>query len=130
VLLKDYNYRTPEVDLTGRKAVKSGDAGTVYEYGSHFKSVTEAVTAAEIASNRLATQQVMIDGAGNCRGMRAGKRFTLAEHFKDDLNTTFVLTQVMHLGAHTMEGDSMNVFRTETASAASSPTGPTCSGRN
>ena len=110
VLLKDYNYRTPEVDLTGRKAVKSGDVGTVYEYGSHFKNVTEAAKAAEIASNRLGIQQIMIDGAGNCRGMRAGKRFTLKEHFKDKLNTTFVITQVMHLGAHTMEGDSMNVF--------------------
>ena len=110
VLLKDYNYRTPEVDLTGSKAVKSGDTGTVYEYGSHFKNVTEATKAAEIASNRIATQQVMIDGASNCRGMRAGKRFSLKDHFKDELNTKFVLTQVMHLGAHTMEGDSMNVF--------------------
>jgi type VI secretion system Vgr family protein len=110
VTLKDYNYRTPEVDLTGKKAVKSGDIGTVYEYGSHFKNVTEAAKAAEIASNRLATQQIIIEGTGNCRGMRAGKRFTLKEHFKDDLNTTYVLLSVMHLGAHTMAGGSANVF--------------------
>ncbi|MGB7569144.1 MAG: type VI secretion system tip protein TssI/VgrG [Chitinivibrionales bacterium] len=110
VLLKDYNYRTPEVDLTGKKAVTSGDTGSVYEYGGHFKNVTEAANAAGIESDRLATQQIVLDGAGNCRGMRAGKRFTLTEHFKDDLNTTYVLTQVLHLGAHTMEGDSANVF--------------------
>lgn len=110
VLLKDYNYRTPEVDLIGSKPVKSGDTGTVYEYGSHFKNVDEATKAAEIASNRLATQQIIMEGSGNCRAMRAGKRFTLKEHFKDDLNAKYVILRVLHLGAHTMAGDRANVF--------------------
>jgi type VI secretion system secreted protein VgrG len=110
VILKDYNYRTPEVDLTGKKTIKTGDAGTVYDYGGHFKNVTGAATAAEIASNRIAMRQVIVEGESNCRGMRAGKRFTLKEHFKEDLNTIYVITNVMHSGAHTMSGESSGKF--------------------
>ncbi|HUI91339.1 MAG TPA: type VI secretion system tip protein TssI/VgrG [Chitinivibrionales bacterium] len=105
VLLKDFNYRTPEIDLKGRKPVKSGDAGTVYRYGGHFKNTTEADRCAEIEANRLASQKVRMEGNSNCRGMRAGKRFTLQEHFLDSLNGKYVLTRVAHRGTHTTEGD-------------------------
>jgi len=110
VLLKDYNYRTPEIDLKGRKPVKTGDVGTVYQYGGHFKNTTEADRLAEVASNRIATQKILVEGCGNCRGMRAGKRFTLTEHFLDTMNAKYVVTQVSHQGSHTNEGDSANVY--------------------
>jgi type VI secretion system secreted protein VgrG len=110
VTLKDYNYRTPEVDLTGQKPVKDGDLGTVYQYAGHFKNVTDATNAAETMANRIATQQLIIEGESNCRGLRAGKRFTLKEHFRDDLNTIYVVTQTAHLGAHVMAGQSANTF--------------------
>jgi type VI secretion system secreted protein VgrG len=110
VLLKDYNYRTPEVDLSASKSVKDGDTGSVYEYGGHFKNVTDSSKAADVTSGRLASRQVLVEGACNCRGLRAGKRFTLKEHFNDDLNAGYVVIQVLHLGAHTMANDSANVF--------------------
>ena len=110
VLLKDYNYRTPEVDLTGKKTLKSGESGAVYEYGGHFKNVNDAAKAAENASNRLATQQIWVEGESNCRGLRAGKRFTLKEHVRSDLNTTYVVTRVAHSGAHAMSGDGVDRF--------------------
>jgi type VI secretion system secreted protein VgrG len=110
VLLKDYNYRTPEINLNGRKPVKTGDVGTVYEYGGHFKNATEADRLAEIAANRIASEKILVEGNGNCRGMRAGKRFTLQEHFLDDMNGVYVITQVSHQGSHTNEGGSVNVY--------------------
>jgi type VI secretion system secreted protein VgrG len=110
VLLKDYNYRTPEIDLNGRKPVKTGDIGSVYEYGGHFRNTTEANRLAEVAANRIASQKIQLDGSGNCRGLRAGKRFTMQEHFIDTMNATYVVTQVTHQGSHTMEGDSANVY--------------------
>jgi type VI secretion system secreted protein VgrG len=101
VLVKNYNYRTPEVQLTGRNKVKTGVAGTVYEYGGNFKNVTEAQRAAEVASNRIASRQMLVDGASDCRGFRAGCRFTLAEHERKDLNAEYVLCRVVHTGGHT-----------------------------
>ena len=110
VLLKDYNYRTPEIDLKGRKQVKNGDTGTVYQYGGHFKNATEAAASAEIAANRIAFQKITLEGSGNCRGFRAAKRFTLQEHFLASLNDKYVITQVTHQGSHTMEGDSADIY--------------------
>jgi type VI secretion system secreted protein VgrG len=110
VTLKDYNYRTPEVDLTGQKPVKDGDLGTVYEYAGHFKNVTEAGAAADALASRLAVQQLIVTGESNCRGMRAGKRFTLKDHFKDEMNTTYLVVRISHIGAHIMTGQSANTF--------------------
>jgi type VI secretion system secreted protein VgrG len=110
VLLKDYNYRTPEIDLKGRKPVKTGDVGTVYEYGGHFRNTTEADRLADVAANRIASQKIQVEGSSNCRGMRAGKRFTLQEHFLDTMNAKYVVMQVSHQGSHTNEGGSANVY--------------------
>jgi type VI secretion system secreted protein VgrG len=110
VLLKDYNYRTPEIDLKGRKPVKTGDVGTVYEYGGHFKNTTEADRLAEVAANRIASQKIHVEGSGNCRGLRAGKRFTLQEHFLDTMNGKYVVMHVTHEGSHTSEGDSASLY--------------------
>lgn len=122
VLVKSYNYRTPEVQLTGRNKVKTGVAGSVYEYGGNFKNVTEAQRAAEVASNRIASRQMFVDGASDCRGFRAGYRFTLTEHERKDLNAEYVLCRVVHSGGHTgeiisyvnsfqaMPADRVNVF--------------------
>ncbi|MGA2508246.1 MAG: type VI secretion system tip protein TssI/VgrG [Chitinispirillaceae bacterium] len=106
VLVKNYNYRTPEVQLTGKNKVKTGAAGaagSVYEYGGNFKNVTEAQRAAEVASNRIASRQMLVDGASDCRGFRAGCRFTLAEHERKDLNADYVLCRVTHTGGQAAE---------------------------
>jgi len=103
IMVKNYNYRTPEVQLTGKNKVKSGIAGSVYEYGGNFKNVTEAQRAAEVASNRIASRQMFVDGASDCRGFRAGCRFTLAEHERKDLNAEYVLCRVTHTGGHAGE---------------------------
>jgi type VI secretion system secreted protein VgrG len=110
VLTKDYNYRTPEVNLSGQKTIKTGEVGTVYEYAGHFKNVNDAANAAELIANRIAAQQIIVDGESNCRGLRAGKRFTLKEHFRNDLNAVYIVTQAVHLGAHVMAGQSASTF--------------------
>ena len=94
------------MQLTGKNKVKTsaaGVAGSVYEYGGNFKNVTEAQRAAEVASNRIASRQMLVDGASDCRGFRAGCRFTLAEHERKDLNTDYVLCRVTHTGGQAAE---------------------------
>ena len=110
VVTKDYNYRTPEVNLSGQKAIKDGEVGSVYEYAGHFKNVTDAAASAETLANRLASQQIIVDGESNCRGMRAGKRFAVKEHFRDDFNTTYIIMQTIHMGAHVMAGQTAGTF--------------------
>jgi type VI secretion system secreted protein VgrG len=101
VLAKNYNYRTPEVDLSSTRQVKDGAVGSVYEYGGLAKDTTEVQHMAEIAAARLSCRQIVLDGSSNSQGLRAGKRFTLQEHFRDDFNAAYVVTSVHHSGAHT-----------------------------
>jgi type VI secretion system secreted protein VgrG len=100
VILKNYNYRTPEVQLTGKSKVKGGVVGSTYEYGGHFKNISEAQRAAEVAANRIVSRQTFSNGSSNCRSFRAGARFTLAEHQKKDLNADYLLYKVAHTGGH------------------------------
>ncbi|MBN1128245.1 MAG: type VI secretion system tip protein VgrG [Chitinispirillaceae bacterium] len=103
VILKNYNYRTPEVQLTGKSRIKGGTVGSTYEYGGNFKNIAEAQRAAEVAANRIASRQVTISGASNCRSFRAGARFTLADHDRKDLNADYLLCRVAHQGGHESE---------------------------
>ena len=109
-MVKNYNYRTPEVDLSGKKPVTDGSAGTVYEYGGSFKDASAATAAATRLAQRIASRRTSLDGSGTCRGFRAGKRFTLQEHSRDDLNDTFVIVRVAHQGAHNSAGEGVSVF--------------------
>ncbi|MCX7726617.1 MAG: type VI secretion system tip protein VgrG [Chitinispirillaceae bacterium] len=104
VLLKNYNYRKPEVDLTAKTAIKNGFNGTVYLYGGSFKEPDEIQAATKVEANRIQTSQSTVKGFSNCRGLRVGHRFSVIEHFRQELNTTYVLLEVFHKGGHLMGG--------------------------
>jgi type VI secretion system secreted protein VgrG len=103
VLFKDYNYRTPETDLKSRKPIKTGEVGTVYKFGAHFKNTIEAEKLCEIMANSYACNKIVIEGTSNCRGMRAGKRFSLQQHYLEKMNEKYVLTNCEHEGSHLLE---------------------------
>ena len=122
VLLKNYNYRKPEVEISGKKPIKEGFEGTVYQYGGDFKEPGDAQDAATVAANRIQSHHAAVNGSSNCRGFRAGFRFTLSDHFRADLNTTYVFTRVNHTGGHLAGGSGVvtyeNQFRAINAAAA------------
>ncbi len=110
VYVKNYNYRTPEVDLSAQKAISTGKVGSVYTYGGGYKDTDGSQKAAEINANRIVTEQVTVSGNSNCRGFRAGFRFTLKEHFRDDCNDQYMIKGVKHHGSHTSSEGGMAGF--------------------
>jgi type VI secretion system secreted protein VgrG len=100
VFVKNYNYRSPEDDLVGKKPVTNGLKGTVYEYGGMFKTSPEADTAATILSKRIQSRQVSLQGAGDCRVFKVGYRFVLKDHFRDDVCLPYVIMAVTHSGGN------------------------------
>jgi type VI secretion system secreted protein VgrG len=100
VFVKNYNYRSPEDDLVGRKPVTNGIKGTVYEYGGMFKTSPEADTAATILSKRIQSRQISLQGAGDCRAFKVGYRFVLKDHFRTDVCQPYVVTSVTHSGGN------------------------------
>lgn len=103
VILKDYNYRSPEIDLQSRKPVKDGTIGRIYRYGGHFKNTNEADRQAQIAADSISSTRHTNEGSGNCRSFRAGKRFTLQNHFCAAQNGVQVITRITHNGKHSLD---------------------------
>lgn len=101
---RNYNYRTPEVAISGSRTVPGGVAGTLYRYGGHARDTEDAQSQAVLLTNRLASSREIFAGTGTCRGLRAGARFTLSEHPRKDYNTAHVITSVKHHGAQNAAG--------------------------
>lgn len=97
---KVYNYRTPEADILHTKPIPGGDAGKVYRYGGNFKDAGTAQKSVEVLAKRLLMQKMVLDGTGDCAGFRAGCRFTLEEHVRGSINSTYLITHVAHSGTN------------------------------
>lgn len=99
ILLRNYNYRTPEVDISASSEITDAANGTVYEYGGDAKDTQMVQSAADVARKRVAVEQAAIDGIGSCRGFRVGHRFTLSGHGRPEINDSYVLTRIVHSGS-------------------------------
>lgn len=106
VMLKDYNYRTPSVEVKAKADVDNPAAeGKFYMYGEHFKTATEGTALAKLRAEEIQCRDKVFDGTGDHRSFRPGTVFTLSEHYRADFNAGYVLTRVSHsLGQATGAG--------------------------
>ncbi len=97
VILKDYNYRTPSVDVKAEAAVENpaGD-GKVFMYGEHFKTPAEGGAIAKVRAEAFQCRDKVFEGTGDHRSFRPGTVFTLSEHFRADFNAAYCITRVSH----------------------------------
>lgn len=99
VVLKEYNYRTPDVDLQVDSQVNSAMPGIFYEYGDHYKDVDEGKRIAKARNEAHESRRREIKGSSNCPGFRSGYTFTLEEHYRNDLNDDYLFVKVSHSGS-------------------------------
>lgn len=99
VILKDYNYRTPDTMLeSDEQKIDSKMPGLYYAYGDHFKEVGEGNQLAIRRKEEIeCTRKVMTGRADNMR-FRAGHKFTLAAHYRSDLNIDYLVTGIEYFG--------------------------------
>jgi type VI secretion system secreted protein VgrG len=99
VILKDYNYRTPETALSAESQLDQDSPGLYYDYGDHFKTAAQGKALAKIRNQEIEAARRIITGAGSCRGFHPGHTFTLGKHYRETLNGDYLLTQVSHYGS-------------------------------
>jgi type VI secretion system VgrG family protein len=100
VILKDYNWRTPSLDLTVKTTVDEKGEGLFYEYGNHYKDKEgEGSPLAKVRAEEIRCRQKLFFGESNLIRFRAGSRFTLAEHYRSDFNQGYLLHRVVHSGS-------------------------------
>jgi len=95
-IVQDYNYRTPQVDLTGVFELPSGSGGGVVEHGSHAKTPEEAARIARIRAEERLSRQRVYEGKGARAAFSAGRRLTLRDHPRLPGPEPLLLVEVTH----------------------------------
>jgi type VI secretion system VgrG family protein len=104
VVLRDYNYRLPHISLTAEAPIDPSGHGVVVEYGDHFRTPEEGSQLARIRAEEIKAQGVVFNGKSDCITLSAGDLFTLSDHFREDFNTRYVITRIIHTATMPVEG--------------------------
>lgn len=95
----DYNYRTAETKIL-EPSKKNADqaAGSASEFAVHADTPDRAKTLASVRSEEIEASRLVMTGDSDVQRFRAGFTFDLKDHYRDDLNTSYRLTSVRHVG--------------------------------
>lgn len=104
LILKDYNYRRPDVLLRAETDVDEAGHGLMSLYGEHFEKPKEGEALAKVRAQELACRKVEHRGRSDCFFLSAGHLMELSEHFRGDLDGKYVITSVRHEGAQASAG--------------------------
>jgi type VI secretion system VgrG family protein len=93
-VVRDYNWRTPGVDLLGQADVHPEGVGQIVEYGGHFRSADEGNWLASVRAQELLARRQVFSGTSTCPSFFAGGTFMLLGHALGDQE--LLLTEVVH----------------------------------
>jgi type VI secretion system secreted protein VgrG len=93
--VRDYNYRTPTVDITGEHELSDKFVGGVVEFGTHHKTPDEAKAMAEVRAQERFAGQLVYTGRSGVPALSAGMRVTIADH-PDKGSLDLLITEVKH----------------------------------
>ncbi len=99
LLVKDYNYEKPSLDLTGRAMVADKGRGEIYLYGEHFKNLDEGNRLAQVRADEWKCREQVFHGLSNAPAIRPGYTFTLDRHYRSDFNQSYLTVGMSHEGS-------------------------------
>ena len=104
VVLKDYNYQTPNVNLVVEHEVSANGVGTHYSYGDTFITKEVGQGLAEVRAQAFSCREIMLHGAGYAPCLAAGHTFDLGNHPRRDWNAAYQVVSVKHRGWKNWKG--------------------------
>ncbi len=105
----DYNFETPNTDLKVESQSKTPKY-RVYEYPGGFVKKDAGEKRANLRLDALEQPQKVIRGDGFVRAFVAGHKFELKDHYRADVNQTYVLETVSHAGTQENYTNSFTAF--------------------
>jgi type VI secretion system secreted protein VgrG len=96
VTLRDYDYLQPSLDL--ESSVSGQGKAEVYDYPGAFTTLDDGERLARLQLEEREGWQLVIRGESSCRGLEAGFRFDLKEHYRADANDTYFLLHLQQSG--------------------------------
>jgi len=109
IVLKDYNYRTPESDLKVSSLSNSeiSSVGSLYLYGSHYQTIDQGEYLSQVFQQSMEWQRKTFIADTDCRGLVPGVKFTLTDHPDEELNGDYLVIEVEAIGSqrHSITAD-------------------------
>ncbi|MDQ2901397.1 MAG: type VI secretion system tip protein VgrG, partial [Acidobacteriota bacterium] len=99
--LADYNFETPSTSLEVN-ADSRNSAGRSFEIFDYPGDYAKMAAGEAIVKMRMQEEEMpgkAANGASTCRAFTPGYRFDLKEHYRPDVNTAYVLTEVRHVAS-------------------------------
>ena len=97
--LKDYNYMTPSLEISGSAEVSPDGRGNIYMYGEHFRTTAEGNNLAAIRAEELRCQEQRFHGESTVPYLRPGYLFDLEDHYRGNFNQTYLTIELEHEGS-------------------------------
>lgn len=99
----DYNFKTPSTDLSAEEqsviSIGGNDKYEIYDFPGEYGKKASGQTLAILRMQEEEAQHYIITGSSNCRGFTSGYKFDLADYKPDDLNQSYLLLDVQHVGS-------------------------------
>jgi type VI secretion system secreted protein VgrG len=109
--LDDFNFETPSTDLKVEETAKDGKGKLrVYEYPAGHLNKDEGEQRTGIRLDALEQPKKLIRGDGFVRAFVAGHKFELKDHYRKDVNKTYVLRSVSHAATQENYTNSFEAF--------------------
>lgn len=94
-MMMDYNYRTPNADLSSAHESETGNLGGVVEWGAHHKSLAEGNALAKVRAEESESTQHIFEGLSNDCSIAAGHSVIIEGHADLD-GLELLVTEVVH----------------------------------
>jgi type VI secretion system secreted protein VgrG len=102
--LTDYNFETPGTSLLSSTATIDAVGGNsqydTYDYPGKYLNKSDGQSLTKIRMQEEEAVHLVIHGTSDARSMVSGYKFTLTEHYREDMNASYLLTDIEHI-AHT-----------------------------
>ena len=98
VMLRDYNYRTPSLEIKGDADVLEDGRGEIYMYGDHFGTAEEGKRLAKIRAEEMLCRKELFIGESGIPYLRPGYVFDLEDHYRHGYNQKYLTADIHHRG--------------------------------
>lgn len=96
---RDFNYRTPSLDIKGEANISDKGRGEVNLYGQCARNTKESKRLAVIRAEEYASRRQRFQAESSIASVRTGFLFTLKDHYRDDFNRQYLAIKVEHSGS-------------------------------
>jgi type VI secretion system secreted protein VgrG len=98
--LQDYNFETPSTSLMtnidSTVTIDNNNNYEVYDYPGGYPNTSEGNELVKLRIQAEEAISTIATGSGSCRSFIAGYLFDLADHYRRDLNKSYILVEVQH----------------------------------